>query len=144
MLEEVVFGVLFKCISHEVESEENVLLFRVEDCLIFMEKETAPKEFIQNFLRTVNFQTLEATLDLEQLGKMNEILTVKYDSLVHDTSVIEKSLKCILEDYQLSETVLEEVKEFSVCLDELENSINLLDELTGRIEGKLRELGKLK
>lgn len=140
----MVLGVLFKCISHEVESEENVLLFRVEDCLIFMEKETVPKEFMKNFLRTVNFQTIEATLDLEQLGRMNEILTEKYNSLVQDTNVIEGSLSCILEDYQLSETVLEEVKGFSVCLDELERSINLLDELTGRVEGKLRELGKLK
>ena len=105
--------------------------------------ETPSKEFIKNFMRTVHFQSLESNLNLEQLGKMNNIMAAKYKELSADVGNIEESLKCIVDDYQITEEISNEIASFNVKLDELECSVNVLDDLTTRIESKLAALGKL-
>lgn len=108
-----------------------------------MDKEHPPKEFLKNFLRTLHFQALESNLNLEQMGRMNEILTSKYQELTNETTNIEENLKSLLDDYQLAEDVTQEINGFSLQLEELENSVQILDDLTTRIESKLKAIGKL-
>lgn len=102
--------------------------------------EPLPKSYIREFLKSVRFQALESNLNLEHLGRMNEVAQEKYSELDQETQTIEENLKNILDEYQISEDVLSQIQGLDSSLTELENSVEFLEELTTRIEAKIKSL----
>ena len=102
-----------------------------------MDKESPSKSFAKDFLRTVRLECLESNLNLEQLGKMNEIASDKYAELVKDTCEIEENYNSILDEYEISQHLIEEIRNFKDVIEEVETSVQLLEEMTLRLEAKL-------
>ena len=102
-----------------------------------MEKEAPSKVFAKDLLRTIRLESLESNLNLEQLSKMNEIATEKYSDLIKDTCEIEENFNTILEEYEISEHIIQELKDFGLVISQVESSIELLEEMTLRLESKL-------
>ena len=102
-----------------------------------MEKDSPSKTFAKDLLLTVRLECLESNLNLEQLCKMNEIATEKYSELIKDTCDIEENFNSILEEYEVSQQVIEDLQGFKSVIDQVENSLDLLEEMTLRLESKL-------
>jgi phosphoenolpyruvate carboxylase len=102
-----------------------------------MDKEPPSKSFAKDLLLTVRLECLESNLNLEQLSKMNYIASEKYQELVKDTCDIEENYNTILEEYEISEHIIEEIRNFKDIIDQVEKSVELLEEMTLRLEAKL-------
>lgn len=102
-----------------------------------MENESVPKAYIRQLLRSSRLECIESNLNLELIGKMNEIATENYKSLTEDVGSIEENLNNILEEYQISEDVLAEIEGLDSVIGKLELSVDFLEEMTSRIEIKV-------
>ncbi|CAG9320429.1 unnamed protein product [Blepharisma stoltei] len=105
-----------------------------------MESESVPKSFVREFLRATRMECLESNLNLELIGKMNDIANGKYKGLIEDVENIEENLKSVINEYQLSEEVVKEIEGLKDVLDQLESSVDFLEEMTTRIETKVKTL----
>jgi hypothetical protein len=105
-----------------------------------MDKEPPSKTFAKDLLRTIRLECLESNLNLEQIGRMNEIAAEKYSELIKDTCEIEANYNSILEEYEVTESLFNEIANFKSIIDNVENSVSLLEEMTLRLESKLDHL----
>ena len=146
--------VLWICICYEslIKNNKKKYLYQIRTILylpndsdleyslylyIYMEKDSPSKTFAKDLLKTIRLECLESNLNLEQLGKMNEVVTEKYSELVKDTSEIEENFSSILDEYELNSSIIDQLKTFKGVIDQIENSLDLLEEMTLRLESKI-------
>ena len=102
--------------------------------------DSSSKSFAKNLLLATRLQCLESNLNLEQLSRMNEIANEKYSTMLTDVQEIEESYSNLLSEYELDNDLYSEIKNFRSAIDQVESSLNLLEEMTTRLETKLNHI----
>jgi DNA repair exonuclease SbcCD ATPase subunit len=102
--------------------------------------DSPPKSFAKSLLLTTRLQCLESNLNLEQLSRMNDLASEKYASMLTEVQEIEESYSNLLSEYELDNDLYEEIKSFKSTIDHVESSLNLLEEMTTRLETKLNHI----
>ena len=98
------------------------------------------KSFAKSLLLTTRLQCLESNLNLEQLSRMNNLASEKYSSMLSEVQEIEESYSNLLSEYEIDNDLYEEIKNFRSTIDHVESSLNLLEEMTTRLETKLNHI----
>lgn len=71
---------------------------------------------------------------------MNDLASEKYASMLTEVQEIEESYSNLLSEYELDNDLYEEIKSFKSTIDHVESSLNLLEEMTTRLETKLNHI----
>ena len=96
------------------------------------------ENFIKQFLKATRFGVLESNLNLELLGKLNDITAGQYSGMIADATKIEKELQEFAEAYGQLDSVFDEIGNLTIVIDDLEKTVEFLEEATNRIETKLK------
>lgn len=105
-----------------------------------MDKESPSKTFAKDLLKIVRLECLESNLNLEQLGKMNNIANDKYSELVKDTCEIEENYNSLLDEYEINNDLFQEILKFKDTIEGVEHSLTLLEDLATKLELKLENI----
>ena len=81
---------------------------------------------------------MESCLNLELLGKLNDITAGQYSGMIEDAEKIENELQEFAVAYQSLDSVFDEIGNLKLVIDDLENTVEFLEEATTRIETKFK------
>lgn len=101
-------------------------------------EEPPAKAFVKQFLRAAKLEVFESNLNIELLGKMNLVTAQQYEEVLKDAERVERELTVMSSANAELHSVIAEIAGLGPVLQELEHSIHFLEDVTTKLEQKLK------